>query len=83
MGKNSAPDYELISAAAPTFILISANTMHGSDEVLAKLLDELGIPYIADSQHLENHPLGRVEWVKRWAPCWTWRRRPTPTSTKR
>ena len=53
VGKNSAPDYELISA----------NTMHGSDEVLAKL-DELGIPYIADSQHLENHPLGRVEWVK-------------------
>ena len=28
------------------------------------VLDELGIPYIADSQHLENHPLGRVEWVK-------------------
>ncbi len=24
----------------------------------------MGIPYIADSQHLENHPLGRVEWVK-------------------
>ena len=63
VGKNSAPDYELISAAAPQVILISANTMHGSDEVLAKL-DELGIPYIADSQHLENHPLGRVEWVK-------------------
>ena len=63
VGKNSAPDYELISAAAPQIILISANTMHGSDEVLAKL-DELGIPYIADSQHLENHPLGRVEWVK-------------------
>ena len=63
VGKNSAPDSELISAAAPQIILISANTMHGSDEVLAKL-DELGIPYIADSQHLENHPLGRVEWVK-------------------
>ena len=63
VGKNSAPDYELISAAAPQIILISANTMHGSDEVLAKL-DELSIPYIADSQHLENHPLGRVEWVK-------------------
>ena len=63
VGKNSSPDYELISAAAPQVILISANTMHGSDEVLAKL-DELGIPYIADSQHLENHPLGRVEWVK-------------------
>ena len=63
VGKNSDPDYELISAAAPQIIIISANTMHGSDEVLAKL-DELGIPYIADSQHLENHPLGRVEWVK-------------------
>ena len=37
VGKNSAPDYELISAAAPQIILISANTMHGSDEVLAKL----------------------------------------------
>lgn len=63
VGKNSEPDYELISAAAPQVILISANTLHGSDEVLAKL-DELGITYIADSQHLENHPLGRVEWVK-------------------
>lgn len=63
VGKNSDPDYELISAAAPQLIIISTNTMHGSDEVLAKL-DELGIPYIADSQHLENHPLGRVEWVK-------------------
>lgn len=63
VGKNSAPDYELISDAAPQVIIISANTLHGSEEVLGKL-DELGIAYIADSQHLENHPLGRVEWVK-------------------
>ena len=63
VGKNSAPDYELISDAAPQVIIISANTLHGSEEVLNKL-DELGIAYIADSQHLENHPLGRVEWVK-------------------
>ncbi len=63
VGKNSDPDYELISAADPQIILITTNTLHGSDEVLAKL-DELNIPYIADSQHLENHPLGRVEWVK-------------------
>ena len=47
VGKNSAPDYELISAAAPQIILISANTMHGSDEVLAKL-DELGIPDVQE-----------------------------------
>ena len=82
VGKNSAPDYELISAAAPQIILISANTMHGSDEVLAKL-DELGIPYIADSQHLENHPWAAWSGSSWWAPCLTWRRRPTPTSTKR
>ncbi len=63
VGKNSAPDYELIKAAAPQVILISANTLHGSEEVLSKL-DELNVAYIADSQHLENHPLGRVEWVK-------------------
>ena len=40
---------------------------HSGKGFLADLqakLDELGIPYIADSQHLENHPLGRVEWVK-------------------
>lgn len=82
VGKNSAPDYELISAAAPQIILISANTMHGSDEVLAKL-DELSIPYIADSQHLENHPWAAWSGSSWWAPCLTWRRRPTPTSTKR
>lgn len=63
VGKNSDPDYELISAAAPQIVVISANTLHGSDEVLAKF-DELDIPYIADSMHLENHPLGRIEWVK-------------------
>lgn len=63
VGKNSAPDYELISDADPQVIIISANTLHGSEEVLSKL-DELGVAYIADSQHLENHPLGRVEWVK-------------------
>lgn len=63
VGKNSEPDFELISAAAPQIIIISANTIHGSEEVLEKLT-ELEIPYIADSQHLENHPLGRVEWVK-------------------
>lgn len=63
VGKNSAPDFELISQAAPQVIIITANTMHGSTEVLEKL-DELGIFYVADSQHLETHPLGRVEWVK-------------------
>ena len=63
VGKNSEPDFELISQVAPQIIIISANTLHGSEEVLAKLR-ELDIPYIADSQHLENHPLGRVEWVK-------------------
>lgn len=63
VGKNSAPDYELISQADPQVIIITANTIHGSAEVLGKL-DELGIFYVADSQHLETHPLGRVEWVK-------------------
>lgn len=63
VGRNTAPDYELIAAAQPQLIIVSANTMHGGDEVLAQL-DQLGIPYLADSQHLENHPLGRAEWAK-------------------
>ena len=56
--------------------------MHGSDEVLAKL-DELGIPYIADSQHLENHPLGRVEWVKLVGALLDMEEEADATSTKR
>jgi len=63
VGRNTAPDYELIAAAQPQLIIVSANTMHGSDEVLSQL-DQLGIPCLADSQHLENHPLGRAEWAK-------------------
>ena len=83
VGKNSAPDYELISAAAPQIILISANTMHGSDEVLAKL-DELGIP-LHRRQPAPGEPPPWAAWSGSswWAPCLTWRRRPTPTSTKR
>ncbi len=63
VGKSSAPDYELLSAAAPQLLLITSSTVSTPGEVLTKI-DELGIPYIADSQHLENHPLGRIEWVK-------------------
>lgn len=61
VGKRTEPDYELVTAAGPQLIITS--TTDDMDEVLAKL-DELGIPHMADSQHLENHPLGRVEWAK-------------------
>ncbi len=63
VGKNSDPDYEKISASNPDVILVTTNTAHGSDEVLNKF-DELGIKWIAVNDHIEGHPLGRLEWIK-------------------
>lgn len=63
IGKNTAPDYELISAVAPQITLITAALGHSASDVLLKL-DELGIPWFAAQEHMENNPLGRLEWGK-------------------
>lgn len=63
VGKNSAPDYELIEAANPDLILITTGTTHGKEETTMKF-DEMGIKWIGHASHREMDPRGRLEWVK-------------------
>lgn len=61
-GKYNMPDYELILSEGCS--LAVENTMiYHSPEVIEKL-EEFGIPVLVDYSSYENHPLGRVEWVK-------------------
>lgn len=61
-GKYSQPDYELI--VSKNCSLAIENTMiYHTPEVLEKL-EEFGIPSMVEYSSYEEHPLGRVEWVK-------------------
>jgi len=35
-----------------------------NDERLSRLLDRAGIPLLSTGEHLEEHPLGRAEWIR-------------------
>lgn len=63
VGRNSAPDYELIQSLKPDIVLITTGTGHGTDEVAAKF-DELGIKWISRGSQRESDPRGRLEWIK-------------------
>ncbi len=61
VGSPSAPDYERILALKPDLVVIYITPYN---EEVKKKLDELRIPYVVNSEWLENDPLGRAEWVK-------------------
>ncbi|WP_456477620.1 ABC transporter substrate-binding protein [Geoglobus ahangari] len=61
VGSSRAPDYEKILELKPDLVVIYVTPYN---EEVKKKLDELGIPYVIDSEWLENDPLGRAEWVK-------------------
>ena len=63
VGKNSAPDYELIQSVDPDLILITSGTSHGGNDTIAKF-DELGVKWLANGSQRETDPRGRLEWVK-------------------
>lgn len=63
VGKNSAPDYELIESIKPDIILITTGTYHGQNETTQKF-DEMGIKWIGEASQRETDPRGRLEWVK-------------------
>ena len=44
---------------------VDTTMVNSYPEVLEKYT-ELGIPYIVETSSKEDHPLGRVEWVKLW-----------------
>lgn len=61
-GKYSAPDYELI--LSENCELAIENTMIEHSPEVKENLKSFGIPVLIDYSSYENHPLGRVEWIK-------------------
>jgi iron complex transport system substrate-binding protein len=61
-GKYSAPDYELILSEHCSLAI--ENTMITHAPEVKENLESFGIPVLVDYSSYENHPLGRVEWIK-------------------
>jgi len=61
-GKYSSPDYELITAERCPLAVESMMIGHASD--IKEQLEQLGVAVLVDQSSNEEHPLGRVEWVK-------------------
>ncbi len=61
-GKYRSPDYELLLENGCNFAIESTMIYH-EPAVKAKL-EELGIPVLVERSSYEEHPLGRLEWIK-------------------
>ena len=60
IGYDEAIDYEaLVSLETDLVLLYGVNGKSGAE----KKLRELGIPYLYIGEYLENHPLGKAEWL--------------------
>lgn len=53
-------DYEALVAAQPDIVLLYG--INGPNTAQTRL-DELGIPYMYIGEYVENHPLGKAEWI--------------------
>ena len=61
-GKYSAPDYELILGSGCNLAI--ENTMIYHEPAVKQKLEELGIPVVVETSSYEEHPLGRLEWIR-------------------
>lgn len=61
-GKYSQPDYELLLSQNCSMAIENLMIYH-TPEVMEKL-EEFGIPTLVEYSSYEEHPLGRVEWVR-------------------
>lgn len=61
-GKYSQPDYELLLSQNCSMAIENSMIYH-TPEVMEKL-EEFGIPTLVEYSSYEEHPLGRVEWVR-------------------
>lgn len=61
-GKYSAPDFELIIDSDCKLAI--ENTMIFHTPEIKEQLEALGIPVFVDMTSYEEHPLGRLEWIK-------------------
>ena len=61
-GKYRAPDYELILSEGCDLAI--ENTMIYHEPAVKAKLEELGIPVLVETSSYEDHPLGRLEWIR-------------------
>lgn len=61
-GKYSAPDYELILADGCDLAIENSMIYHNPET--KEKLEALGIPVLVELSSYEEHPLGRLEWIK-------------------
>ena len=61
-GKYRAPDYELLLGEGCNFVI--ENTMIYHEPQVKEKLEELGMPVMVETSSREDHPLGRLEWIK-------------------
>lgn len=61
-GKYSKPDYEMIVSGDCSLVI--ENTMIYHSPEVKERFEEFGIPVMVEYSNYENHPLGRVEWIK-------------------
>lgn len=62
VGTESLPNYELIMSLNPDIVF--AYGISGADNTYISKLRELGIKVMAIGDYLENHPVGRMEYIK-------------------
>ncbi len=62
IGKYSAPDYEALTETGCPLAI--ENTMISHSPAVKEQIESLGIPVIVERSSYEQHPLGRMEWMK-------------------
>ncbi|MBQ6041915.1 MAG: ABC transporter substrate-binding protein [Oscillospiraceae bacterium] len=62
IGKYSAPDYEALTESDCPLAI--ENTMISHSPAVKEQIESLGIPVIVERSSYEQHPLGRMEWMK-------------------
>lgn len=62
IGKYSAPDYEALTECGCTLAI--ENTMILHSPAVKEQIEALGIPVIVERSSYEQHPLGRMEWIR-------------------
>ena len=62
IGKYNAPDYEALTESGCTLAI--ENTMITHSPAVKEQIESLGIPVLVERSSYEQHPLGRMEWMK-------------------
>ena len=61
LGADMSPKYEQIVDVKPDIVLMVS---YAEDNAMARQLERLGIPYVYINEWMEQHPLGRAEWIR-------------------